>query len=337
MYIHCLLYVPTISISNSIAFTHMKDAEEEFGPIRMGGTIGWILVAWPFTFLLVDWKKVAESSPKSFVDWLGTALGSPLTGEAAMHGAAWAFAVAGFLSLILAVYSFFLPHTPPRKGEALAWLEAFKLLRLPFLAILWFVTFIDASVHQCYFSWTFRFLTDIGIPSNWVQPIMSIGQIAEILTMLILGVTLKRLGWKATMIVGIMGHAIRFAVFAFFPNLPWLIVAVNILHGICYAFFFATVYIFVDAYFPKDARSSAQGLFNFMILGLGPLAANSVAPWLHDEVFMVKKIVDGKETLIADYKSLFLVPCVAAIAAIVIMALFFHPPAKTVTPEPEEA
>ena len=107
---------------------------------------------------------------------------------------------------------------------------------------------------------------------------MSIGQIAEILTMLVLGVTLKRLGWRTTMIVGILGHAARFAVFAFFPQHPWLIILVNVLHGICYAFFFATVYIFVDEFFPKDARASAQGLFNLMILGFGPLVANSIGP-----------------------------------------------------------
>ena len=98
---------------------------------------------------------------------------------------------------------------------------------------------------------------------------MSIGQIAEIVTMAFLGSVLIRLGWKLTMTIGVLGHAVRFAVYAYFPNHPWLIVAVQILHGICYAFFFATVYIFVDEYLPKDARASAQGLFNVMILGLG--------------------------------------------------------------------
>ena len=105
------------------------------------------------------------------------------------------------------------------------------------------------------------------------MPVMSIGQIAEILTMFILGATLKRLGWRTTMIFGILGHAARFAVYAYFPAHKELIILVQVLHGICYAFFFATVYIFVDAYFPKDARASAQGLFNVMILGIGALLA----------------------------------------------------------------
>ena len=79
MLVHCLLYVPTISITNSIAFTHMKDAKKEFGIVRMGGTIGWILAAWPMTFILVDWDRVAAANPQGFVAWLGrsSAPGSP--------------------------------------------------------------------------------------------------------------------------------------------------------------------------------------------------------------------------------------------------------------------
>src|SRR4029079_7869714 len=80
MLVHCLLYVPTISITNSIAFAHMKDPQKEFGIVRMGGTIGWILAAWPFTFILVDWAKVNATAPEGFVGWLGTVLGSGLTG-----------------------------------------------------------------------------------------------------------------------------------------------------------------------------------------------------------------------------------------------------------------
>src|SRR6188474_1309050 len=82
MLVHCLLYVPTISITNSIAFANMKNPEKEFGIVRMGGTIGWILAAWPFTFILVDWAKVKAANPQGLVNWLGTVLGSGLTGEA---------------------------------------------------------------------------------------------------------------------------------------------------------------------------------------------------------------------------------------------------------------
>jgi MFS family permease len=93
---------------------------------------------------------------------------------------------------------------------------------------------------------------------------------------------------------------------------------VQILHGVCYAFFFATVYIFADAYFPKDARASAQGLFNVMVLGLGALLANSICPFLGQEIFAH----DG----VTDFHGLFLVPMICGLVAALALALFFHPP-----------
>src|SRR5205085_11918990 len=103
--------------------------------------------------------------------------------------------------------------------------------------------------------------TDVGIKANWVTPVMKIGQLSEIVTMLFLGSVLKNFGWRTTMCLGVLGHAARFAVFAFAPE-PVPAVLINVVHGICYAFFFATVYIFVDEFFLKDVRSSAQGLVN---------------------------------------------------------------------------
>jgi nucleoside transporter len=329
MMVHCLLYVPTISITNSIAFASMKDPAKEFGIVRMGGTIGWILAAWPFTFILVDWAKVDAAGAKGLVDWMGTVLSSGLTGDALKNATRYTYVVAGVASLALAAFSLTLPHTPPKKkgegaAESLAWLEALKLLKHPFVLVLWLVTLVDSFVHNCYFNWTGVFLGTakeaggVGIPGNWIMPVMSIGQIAEILTMFVLGATLKKFGWRTTMIVGILGHAARFAVYAFFPQSASLIILVQVLHGICYAFFFATVYIFVDAYFPKDIRSSAQGLFNVQILGIGALLANSICPWLMQSVYTVKNVVD--------FRGLFLVPLAAASIAAIALALFFHPP-----------
>ena len=329
MFVHCLLYVPTISITNSIAFAHMKDPQREFGLVRMGGTIGWILAAWPFTFILVDWAKVEAAKPEGVVAWLGTVLANGLTGQALQDATKWTFIVAGIASLVLAAFSLVLPHTPPKKvsegaAEKLAWLEALKLLKHPYILVLWVVTLADSFVHNCYFSWTGMFLGakpeagGVGIPGNWIMPVMSIGQVAEILTMFVLGATLKKLGWRTTMIIGILGHAGRFAVYAFFPQDKELIILVQVLHGICYAFFFATVYIFVDAHFPKDARSSAQGLFNMMILGIGALVAYSICPWLSQEIYTKGGITD--------FRGLFLVPCLTALGAAVALAFLFHPP-----------
>jgi hypothetical protein len=329
MFIHCLLYVPTISITNSIAFANLKDPQKEFGLVRMGGTIGWIAAAWPFTFILVDWAKVGAAHPQGLVAWFGTVFASGLEGADFQAATRWTYIVSGAISLALALFSFTLPHTPPKSKEegakeSLAWLETLRLLKHPFVLVLWLVTFIDSFVHNCYFNWTGQFLGTaravggVGIPSNWIMPVMTIGQVAEILTMLVLGVTLKKLGWRWTMIIGIMGHAVRFLVYAFFPQEPALIIAVQILHGICYAFFFATVYIFVDAYFPKDVRASAQGLFNVMILGIGALVANSICPRLIQETF--------KHNGLTDFRHLFLVPAYAGIFAMLLLLIAFHPP-----------
>jgi len=294
---YCLLYVPTISVTNSLAFANLKDPAKDFGFVRMGGTIGWIIVSWPFIFLLSEKAGAAETK--------------------------WVFIVAGIISFVLAAFSLTLPHTPPRKdvseADKVAWLKALKLLGSPFVLILFIVTFIDSTIHNGYFVVIDGFLQKVGISANMSMVVSSIGQVAEIVTMLILGAVLKKLGWKITLILGILGHAARFGIFAFFgtPDNQWLIIAVQVLHGICYAFFFVTVYIFVDAVFPKDIRSSAQGLFNLLILGVGMVVASKIFPQL-----LARYTSDG----VVDYKQLFLVPSGMALAGIVLLALFFRPP-----------
>jgi MFS family permease len=145
--------------------------------------------------------------------------------------------------------------------------------------------------------------------------------------MLGLGYVLKTLGWRATMIVGVLGHAARFAVFGFYPE-PWAAVAVNALHGVCYAFFFATLYIFVDEFFPKDVRSSAQGLFNVLILGVGPFVANVICGQL-GEIYK-----DGDRVR---YSAVFQWSMGAALVGAVVLALFFHPPSEQVKDPPGES
>jgi MFS family permease len=329
MLLHCLLYVPTISITNSIAFANLQNAGQQFGLVRMGGTVGWVLAAWPFTFIFVNWTAVDAAQPQGFVNWLGTALGNPLTGDAAKAAASSTFVVAGIASLILAAFSLALPRASQAARTAAAasrtaWAEAFALLRQPFFLVLWLVTLVDSFVHNAYFNWTGVFLGTppeaggVGIPSNWITPVMSIGQVMEILTMAILGATLRRLGWRTTMVVGILGHAARFAVYAFFPQSPAIIIAIQMLHGICYAFFFATVYIFVDTYSSKNIRASAQGLFNLQILGIGVLLANIICPWLLQSVYTTGGVTD--------FRSLFLLPLAGATLAAIALALFFRPP-----------
>ncbi|HEV3385162.1 MAG TPA: MFS transporter, partial [Gemmata sp.] len=132
----------------------------------------------------------------------------------------------------------------------------------------------------------------------------------------ILGYVLKTFGWRLTMILGILGHSARFAVFAFYPEKEAAIL-INALHGICYAFFFATVYIFVDEFFPKDIRSSAQGLFNVLILGIAPFVANALCGELGQ-----KYKIEGK----FEYSAIFSYSMGAGLVAAALLLLFFHPP-----------
>jgi len=340
MLLHCVFYVPTVSITNSIAFANLKDPAREFGPVRLWGTIGWIAASWPFIFLLVDWDAVSQKQTNGAIDWLGTALGTSLEGGAAMGMKRYIFLVAGAASLLLAVYSLGLPHTPPKPAtgqDSLAWVKAMRFLKKPFIAVLFLVTFIDAAVHQSFFFWTFTFLGPKGdggvvdIPANWVGPVMKIGQIAEVLTMLVLGYVLKTFGWRTTMIFGVLGHAARFAVFAYYPEKEAAIL-INVLHGICYAFFFATVYIFVDEFFPKDVRASAQGLFNVLILGIGPFAANFFCGRLKAQ----HEVVTAAGVKAVDYPAVFVYSMGAALLGAVLLLLFFHPPRSKPSEVPVE-
>ncbi len=295
MLVYQLAYMPTMSLTNAVVFHHVKDAQRDFGRIRLWGTIGWIAASWPFVFILAG-----KTGPD-----LNAALSS-------------IFTVAGVASIALAAFSLTLPHTPPARSEGgiSAPMQAIRLLRDPVMFVLFVATLMDALVHQCYFQWTSPFLQQAGLAENWIMPAMSVGQIAEIASMAALGWALARLGWKWTMTIGILAHAAWFFVFAIGDPL-WLMVAINVVHGMCYAFFFAAVYIFVDERCPKEARASAQGLFNLVILGVGPFAGSLLWGCLGD----VFRNADGS----VDFSRLFLAPAVLGLAAALLMMAAFHP------------
>ncbi len=306
MQVYMLVYLPTLSVTNSIAFQHLKDARKEFGGVRLWGTIGWIAASWPFVFLLRGKT--------------GPALESALTSI---------FVVAGVASIALAVFCLWLPHTPPKRGvaEKNAPFEAIKLLKNPTVLVLFVVTFLDALVHQCYFQWTSPYLAAIGIPENLIMPAMSIGQIAEIATMAALGVFLARLGFRKTMILGILGHSVRFFIYSIGAP-AWMVVGSNVVHGFCYAFFFAAVYIFVDQQFPKDARASAQTLFNFLILGLGPFAGSLLWGRLGDAYRTAAGV---------DFSRLFLAPTLLGLLAAVVLFIGFRPAERAPAAAPADS
>jgi hypothetical protein len=301
MLLYQIVYVPTLSLTNAMCFHHASDPKD-FGRIRLWGTIGWIAASWPFVFILAG-KTGADL-------------------HAALPSIFWVAAIA---SLALAAFCLVLPHTPPEKADQArsAPGQAIALLAVPWFLVLFVVTFMDALVHQGYFQWTSPFLERAGVPAQWIMAAMSIGQVAEILTMAVLGLVLRRLGWRWTMAVGISAHALRFFVFSIGEPL-WLMVAVNIVHGLCYAFFFAAVYIFVDEHFPKGARASAQLLFNLLILGLGPFVGSLLWGALGDRF----RLADGQ----VDFGRLFQAPAWLGIAALVILLIGFRPPRDATAP-----
>jgi nucleoside transporter len=305
---HCIFYAPTMAVTNAISFANISDAKA-FGSIRLWGTIGWIAASVPM-LLYLDPTYRAQ-------------FGLPLLQP---QDLSVIFTVSGVASLLLAVFSLTLPHTPPMPAakEGASFTKAISLLSHPVILVLFIVTVFDMVVHTGFFFFTGRFLAYLGVPDAWIMPAMSVSQLAEIFTMAGLGYILKRLGWKTTMTLGILGHAARFIIFSVSDtNLLWLVITINVLHGICYAFFFATVFIFIDEYFPKDIRNNAQGLFNVALLGVGGLIGNFLCGFIETQN-SVTKVINGKETPEPVFSSIYMILAGLALAtALIFMATFW--------------
>src|SRR4051812_37961619 len=121
MMLHCFFYVPTLSVTNAIAFANLKDAQKDFGKIRVWGTIGWIAASWPFIFIPIDWARVpAMAQAGGFVPWMSTALSTIKSGPAMEAALTSTFIVSGLASLVLAAFCLTLPYTPPSTNEGAA-------------------------------------------------------------------------------------------------------------------------------------------------------------------------------------------------------------------------
>jgi hypothetical protein len=335
MLLHCLFYVPTLSVANAIAFAHIEDGRKDFGGLRLWGSVGWVTAAWPLIFIPIDWARVpAMDQAGGAIAWLGVALSTLKTGPALEGALTGTFIVSGIASMVLAAFCLTLPHTPPatKRGEPFAPFEAIKVLANPSLLVLFIVTFFDSLVHLGYYFWTSRYFQSIGVPVNWIAPAMSIGQTMEVVAMAMLGVLIKKLGWRRTLIFGVLSQAVRFGVYAIGDrDLVWPVIAVNVMHGFAYACFFATIFIYVDEHFPKDVRASAQSLFNLMILGISAIVSNFLWGWLAG-VFATDATIAGQAVKVIDYHRLFLVPFGISLLAAALLAVFFHPPGENAVP-----
>ncbi|MDP6569117.1 MAG: MFS transporter [Candidatus Marinimicrobia bacterium] len=293
MFLYCLLYAPTLAITNSIAMINLDDSEEEFGKIRVWGTIGWIAAGW----LLTGWRFAGESMM--------------LSGDTLL--------LAGIFSIIMGIQALGLPHTPPKKGgvNSLAFLEAFKMLKSKNFLIFIAITFIVATELEFYYILTAPFLMSdsIGLSAKVIPAVMTIAQITEIFVMAyLLSRFLKQYGMRNTLAFGALAWPIRYIVFAI-GQPSWLVIASIALHGFCYVFFFVAAFIYVDKVAPPDIRASAQSLIAIVALGLGRFLGSLFAGWIKD-IFTVNDVTNWTNT--------FIVPCVLTVFCAVAFILFFR-------------
>jgi len=240
---HLLCYMPTLGLGNTIAFTHIP-SQNQFPKIRVWGTIGWIAAG-----LLVGGMGWSSSFN---IFWAG-----------------------GISSILLGIFSFVLPHTPPPlKGKpmdlrSLFMLDAFKLLTD------WnFLVFAICSTLICvplayYYGMTGSYLTQTGFGA--AAATMTIGQMSEIFFMLLIPFFFRRLGLKIMILVGMAGWVVRYALFSFSApdQVTWMILLAVALHGVCYDFFFVTGFMYTDQKAPKAIRGQAQSLLVFLTQGIG--------------------------------------------------------------------
>lgn len=296
MLVYCLIYAPTLALTNSIAFVNLRSSEKEFGSIRVWGTIGWIAAGWALT----GWRALAPSG--------GAGLG--MRGDMLI--------LAGAFSILMGLQSFTLPHTPPNKAAAKPWafLEALKMLKDRNFLIFSIISFVVATELQFYYVLTSPFLTSpqVGVSRTYLGAIMTIAQFAEIFVMaFMLSWALKKYGMRRTMTLGILAWPIRYIIFVI-GQPSWLIVASLALHGFCYVFFFTAAYIYVDSVAPKDIRHSAQGLIAVIILGFGNFVGSLFSGWVQ-QLFTT---AEGP-----DWRSTFMVPAALTLVCLAAFLVFF--------------
>lgn len=271
MWVWALFYAPSLGITNSIAFHHIsrggrseRDQERDFAVIRTAGTIGWIVAGVALSAYLT-WKG-APTTPGGFVPFEEMQL-------------------TALLALIFGVYALTLPHTPPAKEAKDPWAftKAFALFKLvPGFAAFMVISFIVSSEFQFFYVLSAPFLQDIGVPHNLLAVTKSVSQVAEIISLAIfLPLSLKYLGMRKTLVIGVLAWPLRYFIFSLGEPL-WLVITSLTFHGIGFAFVFVTSQIYVDRVAPKDIRASAQSLLTLVTLGFGNWVGTWFCGWLKD-------------------------------------------------------
>ncbi len=273
---YAVLFMPTISLTNSLALAHLPDPKRQFPRVRAVGTIAWITVAWLFPVVWLQSDLEFRWLPPFFTGQeLPNAPGRMID----------SVRVAGVVSMVYAIFCWFaLPRTAPKRDGAktLAFAKAFAMVKQRSFAVLVAAALLISVVHCFYFVQMSKFLPTIGLKDAYVMPAMSLGQVSEILALALLGPVLARLGFRTVITLGAFCYFLKYAVFGT-TQLPleW-IVAAQFIHGFSFAFFFAAGFVYVDRIAPPDTRYSVQTVFMLVILGIGPLVAGPLNGWLSD-------------------------------------------------------
>ena len=296
---YMMVYMPTLALVNAVAFRQMKDPALEFSRIRVWGTIGWIIAG-----LVISFGFAWDSQ-------------QAITGGALRN----TFLMSAIASLILGVYSFTLPNTAPLKsGEHSGGLK--QLLGVDALGLLkdrGYLVFFIASILICiplafYYQNANPFLSEIGVENPTAK--MAIGQVSEVLFMLLLPIFIHRFGIKAALLIGMLAWALRYLLFAFgsHGDQAFMLLTGIALHGVCYDFFFVSGQIYTDAKSSERFRSSAQGLITLATYGVGMLIGFWVAGRVTDYFSAAG---------VHDWASIWLFPAAFALAVFLLFWMSF--------------
>ncbi len=296
-----LCYMPTLGLSNTIAFEQLENQEKEFPIIRVFGTIGWIVAGLSISFVL-----------------------SPILGVTA-EATAWPLYLTGIGSIVLGVFSFTLPDTPPAaagqpfSASSILGVDAFRQLSSrPFYI------FLAASLLICiplaaYYNFTQLFLEASGFEN--IAATQSLGQVSEIAFMLLMPLLFVRWGVKWMLAAGMFAWVVRYALFALAAPeaVTWMIVGGVLLHGICYDFFFVTGQIYVEKKSTPAVRGQAQGLLVLVTYGVGMLIGAQVAGGVYNSFLAGRGVLP-----LAEWSQFWWIPAGFAALILILFIVFFN-------------
>ena len=296
-----LFYMPTLGLVNTLSFHNIQDQEKQFPLIRVFGTIGWIVAGLVVSFVLV-----------AFVGDVPERTAAPLY-------------MTGIASLVLGLYSFTLPHTPPpAAGESVSVRSIVGLDALKALGSRSFYVFIISSLLisiplAAYYNFTQIFLGAAGVEN--IAATQTLGQASEVVFMLLMPFFFVRLGVKWMLIVGMGAWVVRYALFALAaPDAVfWMIATGILLHGICYDFFFVTGQIYVDKKSTPAVRGQAQGFLVLVTYGVGMM----IGALLAGNVF--NAFLDGRQALpLEEWAQFWWIPAAFAAVVMVFFGIMFN-------------